>query len=154
MRKNLLNLCLTALMCVVSTTAWALSEVNGVYQIGTAEDLEEFTALVNEGNRFANALLTADIVKSSPSTMIGTDAIEYEGIFDGAGHSITIDLKTESRGIALFRWVGRKGIVKDLKVQGVIATRLTCSCLNIAFKNSCVPLYSFGNIPPSFNVKL
>ena len=122
MRKNLLNLCLTALMCVVSTTAWALSEVNGVYQIGTAEDLEEFTALVNEGNRFANALLTADIVKSSPSTMIGTDAIEYEGIFDGAGHSITIDLKTESRGIALFRWVGRKGIVKDLKVQGEITT--------------------------------
>ncbi|MBQ6226840.1 MAG: hypothetical protein IJJ73_11135 [Bacteroidaceae bacterium] len=122
MRKNLLNLCLTALMCVVSTTAWALSEVNGVYQIGTAEDLEEFTALVNKGNRFANALLTADIVKSSPSTMIGTDAIEYEGIFDGAGHSITIDLKTESRGIALFRWVGRKGIVKDLKVQGEITT--------------------------------
>ena len=122
MRKNLLNLCLTALMCVVSTTAWALSEVNGVYQIGTAEDLEEFTALVNKGNRFANAQLTADIVKSSPSTMIGTDAIEYEGIFDGAGHSITIDLKTESRGIALFRWVGRKGIVKDLKVQGEITT--------------------------------
>ena len=122
MRKNLLNLCMTALLSVVSTAAWALSEVNGVYQIGTAEDLEEFTALVNEGNRFANALLTADIVKSSPSTMIGTDAIEYEGIFDGAGHSITIDLKTESRGIALFRWVGRKGIVKDLKVQGEITT--------------------------------
>ena len=122
MRKNLLNLCMTALLSVVSTAAWALSEVNGVDQIGRAEDLEEFTALVNEGNRFANALLTADIVKSSPSTMIGTDAIEYEGIFDGAGHSITIDLKTESRGIALFRWVGRKGIVKDLKVQGEITT--------------------------------
>ena len=122
MRKNLLNLCMTALLSVVSTAAWALSEVDGVYQIGTAEDLEEFTALVNKGNRFANALLTADIVKSSPSTMIGTDAIEYEGIFDGAGHSITIDLKTDSRGIALFRWVGRKGIVKDLKVQGEITT--------------------------------
>ena len=122
MCKKLLNLCMVALLSVVSTAAWALSQVDGVYQIGTAEDLEEFTALVNKGNRFANALLTADIVKSSPSTMIGTDAIEYEGIFDGAGHSITIDLKTESRGIALFRWVGRKGIVKDLKVQGEITT--------------------------------
>ena len=122
MCKKLLNLCMVALLSVVSTAAWALSQVDGVYQIGTAEDLEEFTALVNEGNRFANALLTADIVKSSPSTMIGTDAIEYEGIFDGAGHSITIDLKTDSRGIALFRWVGRKGIVKDLKVQGEITT--------------------------------
>ena len=122
MSKKLLNLCMVALLSVVSTAAWALSQVDGVYQIGTAEDLEEFTALVNKGNRFANALLTADIVKSSPSTMIGTDAIEYEGIFDGAGHSITIDLKTESRGIALFRWVGRKGIVKDLKVQGEITT--------------------------------
>ena len=41
MRKRLLNLCLTALLSVVATAAWALSDVDGVYQIGTAAELEE-----------------------------------------------------------------------------------------------------------------
>ena len=39
MSKKLLNLCLAALLSVVTTAAWALSEVNGVYQIGSAADL-------------------------------------------------------------------------------------------------------------------
>ena len=47
MSKRLLNLCLMALMSVVSTAAWALSEVNGVYQIGTADDLVAFAEIHN-----------------------------------------------------------------------------------------------------------
>ena len=49
MRKKLLNLCLTALLSVVSTAAWALSDEGGFYQIGSAEDFAEFAALVNGG---------------------------------------------------------------------------------------------------------
>ena len=124
MRKRLLNLCLTALLCAVTTAAWALSEVGGVYQIGTAEDLNAFAELVNGegGDRFANAVLTADIDAGMNLKMIGTASIEYEGIFDGAGHTITINLFPESSDVALFRWVGRKGIVKNLKVTGEITT--------------------------------
>ena len=70
MSKKLLNLCMVALMSVVSTAAWALSEVGGVYQIGTAEDLKAFAELVNGDNPYANAVLTADIDKGTDNTRI------------------------------------------------------------------------------------
>ena len=57
MSKKLLNMCLMAMMMVVSMSAYALEKVNGVYQIGTADDLEEFATLVNGGEVFANAVL-------------------------------------------------------------------------------------------------
>ena len=73
MRKKLLNACLLAMMMVTSTTAWALSQVDGVYQIGTAEDLKAFADLVNGGDSYACAVLTADIDYGIESTMIGMD---------------------------------------------------------------------------------
>ena len=123
MRRKLLNLCLTVLMSAVCTAAWALSEVNGVYQIGTAAELEEFAALVNGENPNANAVLTADIEKEINGVMIGLTGSEYEGIFDGQGHTITVNIFEESvDGIGLFQYIGRKGIVRNLKVQGEITT--------------------------------
>ena len=126
MRKKLLNLCLTALLSVVSTAAWALSEVNGVYQIGTAEDLIAFAELVNGGEYFANAVLTADIDKGTDGTMIGRNGGDYQGIFDGQGHTITINFFRENgdddTGIALFRNIGMHAIIQNLKVQGNITT--------------------------------
>ena len=125
MSKKLLNLCMTALLSVVSTAAWALSEVNGVYQIGTAEDLKAFAELVNggEGMPYLNAVLTADINKGADETMIGRDGLDYQGCFDGAGHTITIDVINQvADGTALFRNVGDNALIKDLKVQGTITT--------------------------------
>ena len=124
MSKKLLNLCLTALFSVVSTAAWALSEVNGVYQIGTAEDLVAFAELVNGENPYACAVLTADIVKpASDVSMIGRDGQDFQGTFDGQGHTITIDLYSQGKqGTALFRNVGVHAIVQNLKVQGTITT--------------------------------
>ena len=126
MSRKLLNLCMTALLSVVSTAAWALSEVNGVYQIGTAADLKEFAELVNGGNFFANAVLTADIDKGTDGTMIGRNGGDYQGIFDGQGHTITINLfrenDDEDTGIAVFRNIGMHAIIQNLKVQGNITT--------------------------------
>ena len=125
MSKRLLNLCMTALLSVVSTAAWALSEVNGVYQIGTAEDLVAFAELVNggEGMPYLNAVLTADINKGADGTMIGRDGLNYQGCFDGAGHTITIDvINQDADGTAIFRNVGDDALIKDLKVQGTITT--------------------------------
>ena len=124
MRKRLLNLCLASLLSVVSTAAWALSEVNGVYQIGTAEDLVAFATLVNGDNPYACAVLTADIVKPSDDvTMIGRDGQDFQGTFDGQGHTITIDMYSQGvNGTALFRNLGVHGIVQNLKVQGKITT--------------------------------
>ena len=123
MSRKLLNLCLTALLSVVSTAAWALSEVDGVYQIGTADDLKAFAELVNGENPKANAVLTADINKGSDETMIGRDGQDFQGCFDGAGHTITINLFSgNGDGTALFRNVGDNALIKNLKVQGTITT--------------------------------
>ena len=123
MSRKLLNLCMAALLSVVSTAAWALSEVGGVYQIGTAEDLKAFAELVNGGNPFANAVLTADIDKGADLTMIGRDGLDYQGCFDGQGHTITISaINNTSQGTAIFRNVGVKALIQNLKVQGTILT--------------------------------
>ena len=122
MRKRLLNLCLTALMCVASTAAWALSEVNGVYQIGSAADLEEFAALVNDGQVYANAELTADIDRGIDGTMIGTEQNKYQGFFDGKGHTIKINMFPEDINAALFQYTGFRCVIQNLKVTGSITT--------------------------------
>ncbi|MBR5395879.1 MAG: hypothetical protein IK144_12485 [Bacteroidaceae bacterium] len=122
MSKKLLNLCMTALLSVVSTAAWALSEVNGVYQIGTAEDLKAFAELVNGSNPYANAVLTADIDKGTENYRIGRDGQDFQGVFDGAGHTITYDMTFEENGAGLFRNVGVHAVIQDLKVQGTITT--------------------------------
>ena len=126
MSRKLLNLCLTALMSVVCTAAWALSEVDGVYQIGTAADLEEFAVLVNDGNVFAKAVLTADIDRGLNGTMIGTEENRYQGTFEGAGHTINIniDLPVQENNVALFRYTGPYAIIQNLKVTGEITTDL------------------------------
>ena len=114
---------MAALLSVVSTTAWALSEVNGFYQIGTAADFAAFTQLVNGGTRDANAILTADIDLGAITTQIGTGG-SYLGLFDGAGHTLTINLpdRSDGEGPALFRNLGNRGIIQNLKVQGAITT--------------------------------
>ena len=123
MSRKLLNLCMAAMLSVVSTAAWALSEVDGVYQIGTADDLKAFAELVNGGKADARAILTADIDKGMDGTMIGRDGLDYQGVFDGNGHTITINLFSDgSQGTALFRNVGVRGLIQNLKVQGTITS--------------------------------
>ena len=121
MSKKLLNLCLATLLSVVSTAAWALSEVGGVYQIGTAADLEEFAQLVNGGGVYANAVLTADIDRGIDGTMIGTQTNEYQGFFDGAGHTIKINMYPDGDA-ALFWYTGYRAVIQNLKVTGTITT--------------------------------
>ena len=124
MSKKLLNLCLASLLSVVCTAAWALSDVGGVYQIGTAEDLAAFAELVNGDNPYASAVLTADIVKPGGDvSMIGRDGQDFQGTFDGQGHSITINaVNNQADGTAVFRNVGKHALIKDLKVKGTITT--------------------------------
>ena len=121
MNKKLLNMCMMAIMMAIGMSAYALDKVNGAYQIGTAEDWEDFAELVNGGERSANAILTADIDLGTSNTKIGVGS-DYEGVFDGAGHTIFINFSTGSdgEGPALFRGISKRSIIKRLKVQGVI----------------------------------
>ena len=125
MRKSLLSLCAAALFSVASTAAWALSDVNGVYQIGTAADWEEFAALVNGGEVNACAVLTDDIDTGIDGTMIGVadqQGKRYDGTFDGQGHTIKINLYPEAGDAGIFRYIGWRAIIQNLKVTGTITT--------------------------------
>ena len=87
MKKRLFSL-LALAFCMASS--WALNQVNGVYQIGTAQDLVEFAALVNTGTTDANAVLTDDIdLDGTTWTPIGNSTNKYAGTFDGQGYAIT-----------------------------------------------------------------
>lgn len=86
MRKRLLRGALAGFFLMTCANAWALDEVDGCYQIGTAQDLVDFATLVNEGKDAANAVLTADIDMTGVEW---TNISVYRGVFDGQGHSIT-----------------------------------------------------------------
>ena len=144
MRKKLLNLCLMAIMMVYGISAYALDKKDGVYQIGTAQDFKDFAALVNGSEPYACAELTADIdlgmidlsSEDTNGAMIGKDGQDFQGTFDGKGHSITINYFSGSgNGTALFRNVGTKALIQNLKVQGTI-TSTTKFAAGIAAWNS------------------
>ena len=122
MSKRLLTVCLTAIMMVVGVSAYALGKVGNVYQIGTAADWEEFAALVNGGEFTACAELTADIDLGLNPTMIGKNdnSQAYHGTFDGKGHTIKINMYPEDNYGAIFRYVGWRAVIQNLKVEGTI----------------------------------
>ena len=123
MGKKLLYMCLMTIMMVVSMSAYALDKVGNVYQIGTADDLKAFAELVNGGEFNANAVLTADINKGMDETMIGCANYDYQGSFDGQGHTIRISaINQKAEGTAIFRNVGAQALIQNLKVSGTIIT--------------------------------
>lgn len=123
MKKRLLNVCLTAILMAVSMSAYALDKIGNVYQIGSAEDYFAFVQLVNSGARNANAVLTADIDLGTDNTKMGLGNQGYLGVFDGNGHTITVDFSegtVYNEGPALFHSVDQRAIIKRLKVQGTL----------------------------------
>lgn len=85
MKKNLLSMLLCAVGALWSTGAQALEQQDGVYQIATAQDLVDFSAIVAGGEQTANAVLTAniDMTPVEDFTPIGSVAMPYKGTFDG-----------------------------------------------------------------------
>ena len=91
MKKNLLIAALTMACCLMgSTKAFALGEKDGVYQIGNAADLEEFSNMVASGNGGLNAVLTADIANfEGPAISLEGEGNAYSGTFDGTKFKYT-----------------------------------------------------------------
>ncbi len=112
--KKMVRAVLFAVMAVFSTAVFAqkvpcampanLTEIEGVYQIGTCGDLYKFAEMVNGGETGIKGRLTADIVVNvgvltSDGTLSGTNFTQwtpigtlptpYAGTFDGAGHVIS-----------------------------------------------------------------
>ena len=112
MKKNLLIVFLTCLACLTgSQKAFALGQDgDGVYQIGNAQDLVEFSNLVASGNGGINAVLTADIDMSGVTYQpAGTVSSPYFGTFDGQQHFIN-NLTIEMPEV---EYVGLFGVLKN-----------------------------------------
>ena len=102
------------------TRVYALEQdAEGVYQIGTAQDLIDFAAVVNGGEFGANAVLTADITLTSPwETPIGvTEDASYTGTFDGQGFKIS-GLNAQSSGMGGFFGCTRAATIKNFSIDG------------------------------------
>ena len=92
----------------------------GYYMIASAEMLNQFAHLIDQGYTDICGVLTDDIdFTAYPSTMIGQSKT-YSGTFDGAGHTITIALVRNADYAGLFCHLS--GTVQDLIVRGTITT--------------------------------
>ena len=142
-----------------------LKQVDGVYQISTAEQLKEFRDEVNSGKTDADAILTADI-NLNPNmeisedgtvtngsdldqwTPIGNEDHLYTGTFDGDGHTIRgLYIKSSDNDYkGLFGYVGTRGTVQNLSVSGSVSGRMYVGGvvgLNSGTVENC---YNTGNI--------
>lgn len=95
------------------------------YLIGSAADWETFVSYINDKGgdyRYKNYKLTADIHVTS---MVGKndDTNAFKGIFDGNGHTMTLNLTTDgsSNFFAPFRYVGGSTF-KRLHIAGKITS--------------------------------
>lgn len=122
--------CARALLLLLLLVMWvpasALVQVDGIYTIGTAQELAEFAELVSESETGFHAMLTADIdFRDYPGTMIGSSRQRpFQGIFDGDGHLITIGISTAETGDysgALFRFAC-DATIRNLRLEGSVST--------------------------------
>ena len=94
---------------------------DGDYIITDAKKLNWFAQKVASGVTDINALLAADIdlsMSDYPDLMIGTEASEYAGTFNGGGHTITYHYALVSdKWRGLFAFV-RGATIRNLYVEG------------------------------------
>ena len=107
-------------------------DVDGFYKIGSVEDWRELKRVVESINPCVNAKMTADINLEDDQTAIGNGDYNvaanrrpFMGIFDGQGHTLTINYNTadwEAKtylGAAPFAYVWN-GTIRNLNTAGTI----------------------------------
>ena len=104
------------------TTVTEPAQADGVYQIGTAEELAWFAAKVNDGTAAAaNAVLTADIdLNNKEWTPIGNVPNRYVGSFNGQNHTVkNMSITVGAEYIGLFGFAAKRTI-ENITVEGKI----------------------------------
>ena len=136
MKKNLLITLLCAVGALWSNEAQALEQKDGVYQIATAQDLVDFSAIVAGGEQAANAVLTAniDMTPVEGFTPIGSVATPYKGTFDGQEHIISnlyINLP-EQEYVGLFGVLNNGAYIKNVVMDELCEINGKCFVGGIA----------------------
>ena len=126
-------------MMLTTATAWAQTTItpttpsqdgDGNYLIGNAAELYGFADLVNNGNKTANAKLTANIVVNENVLDANGEAntgdfvqwtpignVFYSGTFDGQGHTISgLYVSGNSYSVGLIGTVSGSATIKNLGI--------------------------------------
>ena len=123
MKKKLLSI-LALTLCMASST-WALDQVDGVYQIGSAQDLRDFATTVNGGEYGAFAVLTTniDLNNEAWTSPIGSESHPYTGTFDGKGFTISnLNYTSTANNTGFFGQIGNGAVVKGFTIDGIITS--------------------------------
>ena len=136
MKKNLLITLLCAVGALWSNEAQALEQKDGVYQIATAQDLVDFSAIVAGGEQAASAVLTAniDMTPVEGFTPIGSVSTPYKGTFDGQEHIISnlyINLP-EQEYVGLFGVLNNGAYIKNVVMDELCEINGKCFVGGIA----------------------
>lgn len=116
---------------------WLISQVTEASRrfdgISTLEELKLFAEEIQSdpsAARFQNA--SGEVVLKSNLTVTGewTPVSGFEGVFDGNGKTVTLNLKSAANKLALFGTV--KGTVKNLTVEGKVESTATSGETQIA----------------------
>ena len=112
------------------------------YEIATKADWQAFCNRVNDGQTAINAKLMNDVDLSEKITMAGTIR-NYNGTFDGQGHTFTLNWNSQSGEVALFKFVNN-ATIKNLRVNGKIKSdgrtlsALVCNAVGNVTLSGCV----------------
>ncbi len=97
------------------------ADAEGFFNLGNAKELAWFAKYTkSEETKTANARLTADI-NYTGTEKIGMDRLAWGGVFDGQGHTITVNFNNEENRTALFDLV-QDGTIQNLIVAGKVET--------------------------------
>lgn len=117
-------------------SAYALEQAKGFFQIRNGEDLVVFAKLVNSGKTNIKAVLVSDIDYCEYDEMIGSRSeFPFCGVFEGACHTITFDIESDSIGVSLFRFLSHEGEIRNLYVKGNIRAHNKVAGGLVAFLN-------------------
>lgn len=96
-----------------------------VVEIATADDWKSFADRVNNGERIMYAKMTADIELPFDATRIGTGTNPFTGVFDGQGHTLSIEFNIPENSLnvlyAPFECINGATIL-NLHVTGAITS--------------------------------
>ena len=107
-------------VCGTLDQNYLMTNSEGFYLIGNANDLKWFAGLVNTVNQAAKAKLTDDIdYTDHKQGWIGTSqGVPFKGTFDGQEHTIKIDIINTNLGrTGLFAYINA-ATIKNLVVEG------------------------------------
>lgn len=105
----------------------------GYYLLRDLEDFNIFALMVNGGKTNINAKLLTDIdlsTNDNPNLMIGTEAAQYAGTFDGQGHTVKYSYTVNDNYGGLFSYLN-SATIRNLRVEGdAVVTAIHFGALN------------------------